>query len=103
MTTSEARGLLLRFAAVRAISVRNWPVDDFEWRKISPALIMPVPANTRPDDLGALAHAAIIIGDERVAAHWATIAFHKAERMRRVHDRAFRSYRKLAAKLERVS
>jgi hypothetical protein len=98
MTTHETRGLLIRFAAYRAIVKRDWNTDDSAWRKVSPALIMPVPANTRPDDLGALAHAAILLGDEKVAAHWARIAFHKAERMRRIHARAWRSYRKLESR-----
>lgn len=98
MTTSEARGLLIRFAAWRAIPNRQWNTDDSSWRKVNMALVARIPLDTRPDDIATIAKGAILLGDERSAYHFARIAFHRAERMRRMQDRAWRSYRKLQAK-----
>lgn len=93
----EMRGLLLRFAAIRAGAPRVWPEDEVKrFRKVSPELNTPLPSDARPDELARMAVTYGFAGRDVVAMHYARIAFHKAERMRRIHERGNRSYRKAA-------
>lgn len=96
MTLTDTGLLLLKFAALRQLPNRVWDDDPKQevkrFRKTSPELHNRIASHARPDELMRLAVAYGLAGKDTVAKHYATVAFNRAEKYRRIDARYFRFY-----------